>query len=1172
MFRFLLTLASRARPKRRRPDTRRLVGFRPSLEACEERTLPAAVSWISASSGSWDTASNWSTGNVPGANDDATINKPGVTVTVNGNPMNAGFDIVHSLTSTDPLVLGTGAALVVDSTSTLSAALTLNPNSALNCEGGTLTLAATTNNGSLHALGGSIALDGAVTGTGTMLGVITPSPLPFLQNGVSISGNTIGAVLEYSNSANNVLSGVTIDNGAIVQAAASPGKERISGSLTLDGTIDVNGGSTLGFGVAANEHITVNGNGVVGSIDFDANAGNAISLDNGVQLTLNRVHIFGKNNLAGAVQCAIGTEHFAVPTGSLTLGQDSEIDDLNINPTTFTVTGTPFGAAGGTLQVIKGDTMKVTAATFTNFSNNKLTNGRYQVGGTLTFPGAHIVTNAADLEFITPGAAIQDQNGNNALAAFTTNTATLRVDNGTTLALPGNFTNQGGLVTLGTQGLSNPALTTIGHLTLGGNYVEAGTAILSTGSTLTVAASKTVQNSGEIQGTGTVSGNVVNSGTVAPGTPNLHAGKLGIGTLNITGNYTQTGSGSLSLEIAGNVTPGTDYDTLSISGSAALGGNISVALDSFQPLAGDSYQVLSFASSSGDFSKQTGFAVGNGLVLKEQNTGAKLNLLAQAGGSPGGSTGTPPSPPPGTVPSNPNNTIPTALPLGDATQAPVSTNGVIVNPTDVQMFSFTVAAGETVLFQITSDPFDSVVRLFDGGGTQLALASPLTLAGGSASFTYRFAAAGTYFAGVSGYPNYHYNPLDGSGTIPGATGAFTLTLIPNPPPQNDPYAQISTARSLGAANQVHVLSNFWIPAPTDVDLFRFTVTAHQQITIIIGRPAGSTFASLLRLFNARGQQLAVSSGGPDAMLSFKFAAGGTYYVGVSGRGNGSYNAVTGGGARAGSTGSFSIALIPGVPGQAARRLDEATNVGMLGHGARTVSGVVHGADIDLFSFNVADGQRVAFAVTGRGNFKPYLRLFDGNGVELANNGSSGRLQFTFLVGETYYLGVSVPGNRTYDAVTGTGSTAGSSASGAFLLNATPQGMQSTPFSAGPGAQPSLWPYDAPVAGVAGVVQFDQSGTGRLLTGAVGESGHMVFFDSNNNGIRDDGEPATVTNAQGQFLLDGHPGSVPVFAAPLTQFGIAIEKVTVPPQGYYSAPLTGHKAVVHLTFGMSRLEA
>ena len=42
-------------------------GNRPNLEVLEERRLLATIDWISTTSGDWNNKSNWSTGQVPGA-------------------------------------------------------------------------------------------------------------------------------------------------------------------------------------------------------------------------------------------------------------------------------------------------------------------------------------------------------------------------------------------------------------------------------------------------------------------------------------------------------------------------------------------------------------------------------------------------------------------------------------------------------------------------------------------------------------------------------------------------------------------------------------------------------------------------------------------------------------------------------------------------------------------------------------------------------------------------------------------------------------------------------------------------------------------------------------------------------------------------------------------------
>jgi hypothetical protein len=133
------------------------------------------------------------------------------------------------------------------------------------------------------------------------------------------------------------------------------------------------------------------------------------------------------------------------------------------------------------------------------------------------------------------------------------------------------------------------------------------------------------------------------------------------------------------------------------------------------------------------------------------------------------------------------------------------------------------------------------------------------------------------------------------------------------------------------------------------------------------------------------------------------------------------------------------------------------------------------------------------------------------------------------------------------------------------------GLQASPF-ASLAQNPTPVSYDAMTGGVVGVVFFDQNGAGQLAAGAAREADHVVFLDRNGNDVRDDGEPATLSNAQGQFLLDWPTSSAPLFAAPLSQFNIPIEKVTTPLDGTYSLSLRSRQAVIHVVFGVSRFEA
>ena len=61
---------------------------------------------------------------------------------------------------------------------------------------------------------------------------------------------------------------------------------------------------------------------------------------------------------------------------------------------------------------------------------------------------------------------------------------------------------------------------------------------------------------------------------------------------------------------------GSQYDQLAVSGTATLGGTVNVALiNGFQPALGNTFQPLTFASSSGNFGFYNGIVLGNRLIL-----------------------------------------------------------------------------------------------------------------------------------------------------------------------------------------------------------------------------------------------------------------------------------------------------------------------------------------------------------------------------------------------------------------------------------------------------------------------------------------------------------------------------------------------------------------------------
>ena len=119
-----------------------------------------------------------------------------------------------------------------------------------------------------------------------------------------------------------------------------------------------------------------------------------------------------------------------------------------------------------------------------------------------------------------------------------------------------------------------------------------------------------------------------------------------------------------------------------------------------------------------------------------------------------------------------------------------SYNGSI-NATDVDMFAVTVRAGETVQFDVDHPfgMFDSVLRLFNSAGQELAFSDDDPAPGeaggaGEAYVRHTFAAAGTYYAGLSGAGNIAYDPATGEGDASGTTGPYQLVVtIAQAPPR-----------------------------------------------------------------------------------------------------------------------------------------------------------------------------------------------------------------------------------------------------------------------------------------------------------------------------------------------------------------------------------------------------
>ncbi len=112
---------------------------------------------------------------------------------------------------------------------------------------------------------------------------------------------------------------------------------------------------------------------------------------------------------------------------------------------------------------------------------------------------------------------------------------------------------------------------------------------------------------------------------------------------------------------------------------------------------------------------------------------------------------------------------------------------------DVDLFQFSAVAGSTVTIQTAAvtggQSVDTILRLFDSAGNQIAVNDDST--GLYSLISIAIEETGTYFVGVSGFPNFQYTPSFGGSGVAGSVGDYSLSIeLFEPAPDAEPLVGV----------------------------------------------------------------------------------------------------------------------------------------------------------------------------------------------------------------------------------------------------------------------------------------------------------------------------------------------------------------------------------------------
>ncbi|HUK07771.1 MAG TPA: autotransporter domain-containing protein [Stellaceae bacterium] len=575
---------------------------------------------------------------------------------------------------------------------------------------------------------------GTVTNTGTIAEGAT------LQNGGTIlNQGAIGAIVGYSGSTtvtnSGTISTVSVRGGGTIINQKSIGSITATSVAATATNTGIIGGITLNAGGSVTNANTIGNVSTYGASAAVTNSG-----------TIGTATLGGGGTLINQAGARMGSGVGSVTVKSVAgtvsnFGTIVSATGQNGPAVTFLAGGTLLNNIGGSIQ---GSSYGVSAAGGTTITNAGTITGS---GGTaVRFSGSGANTIVVQPTSVLNGGVV----GSTVTGA--TNALVLE-QNGLLQTSFANFTDLmvavSGAVTLnGTSIFSNSTTITGGTLVVG----DAN----NPGATLT-SANVTVDNGATLQGHGAIVGALTNAGgIVQPGGS--------IGTLSVSGGFTQTSAGNLVVE----VTP-TAASLLRVAGQANLAGAVSLIFDP-GVYSSKTFPILTAAGITGNFTAVNSTLSASSLsqsVVK--NAGAtEVDLVLS-----GSATVTPPVPPP--TPVNPP-------PIVSLTPPPV-----VIAPTNDTIWTALATAAIEQTHRTSSMLFDRLSSAHANGGSSIAAGAvppQQAYAGGLESADAFIAQAPGTIASYGGWfrAGGDFTSVEGNGMAPGfhADGGGFLSGIDRP--------------------------------------------------------------------------------------------------------------------------------------------------------------------------------------------------------------------------------------------------------------------------------------------------------------------------------------------------------------------------------------------------------